>query len=105
MPFGAVEEHGDQGGAHAVEVGVLVDGVADEVVAAVDSAAHLVEEVVSRLVVVQGEMAEMTSCEDFTGCVPSHAVCERQKARPGVHRVFVVSSHKPHVGAGGILEN
>ena len=51
--FGAVEEHSHQGGTHAVKIGIIANSFPDKVIAAFNMAAHILQNVVPRLVIIQ----------------------------------------------------
>ncbi|CAM2964381.1 hypothetical protein RHDE110596_09325 [Prescottella defluvii] len=102
----AREQDRGEGGAHALELGILLDVVGDGRVALVGGGVELAEQVLAGLVVVEVRQRRdhQLRC-DLTGRVPAHAVGEREQPGTGVHGVFVVGADETAVAAGRVAEN
>ncbi len=102
----SAEQDRGEGGAHAVELRVLLDLLGDGGVALAGRPLELAQQIVARLVVV--EMRERRDHQlrgDLARGVPAHAVGQGEKTRAGVHRVLVVRPYEAPVAACGVAEN
>lgn len=95
-------EHRGQGAAHALELRVLLDHLAQPLVGAVHRVVQQGEQVGAGYVLVQpDDRTEHLGGGDLAGRRPAHAVGDRQQPRAGVAGVLVPLPDQPLVGSGG----
>ena len=101
----AGEQHGGQRGAHALELRVGVDGVAQLLVGGADGAAQRVDEGVTGDVLVErGHGADDDVAGDVTGGHAAHAVGDGEQPRSGVDGVLVSVPDQTAVAAGRVAQ-
>ncbi|SRX79242.1 hypothetical protein MPP7335_00977 [Mycolicibacterium parafortuitum] len=102
----AGEQDRRQRGAHALELGVLLDVRGDRGVAVAHRGVELTEQVSAGLVVVEVcQRGDHQLRGDLTCGVAAHAVGQRQQPGPRVDGVLVVGAHQPPVATGCISKN
>lgn len=95
-------EQGGERGAHALQLGVLLDHHAQLVIGPLDRRTERSEDVRARDVVVElDERGDHLGAGDLTGRLAAHAVGDGEKARTGVAGVLVALSDHALVRSGG----
>ncbi len=95
-------EHRGEGAAHAFELRVLLDHLAQALVGALHGVVQQGEQVGARDVLVEADdRAEDLGGRDLTGRRPAHAVGDGEQPGPGVAGVLVALTDQTLVGPGG----
>ena len=90
---------------HAPEARLGVDEAAELVLDAADGVAEDLEQVASRLVLVEHRKGgHRDRASDLAGRRTPHAVGDDEKMRPCVAAVLVAVTQQAHIGAGGVAQ-
>ena len=99
-------QEGGDGGAHALQLGTVLDPGLDLGVGGRERAAEVVGRVVPAVALaVEGDhRADRDGARDVAARVAAHPVGDDEEVRPGIPGVLVLRAHQAHVGAGSVVE-